>query len=108
MIEEIFESCRKVNEDEDLDREYAVFGYDAKDVPTYEVHYETKEEATAAALDLAEEVDGKDLAFVEVWQANDKGEFGVGAEGSELIWKSDEPGVRAESKQTNGEKKDEN
>lgn len=69
---------------------FGVFGYSVDDEATHVTHYDDEEEAKAAALELAQDIDGKDLAYVEVWQANEKGEFGP-VEGSELIWKSDAP-----------------
>jgi len=48
---------------------FEVFGYSADDINTYYVHYNNLEEAKAVALELAQDINGKDLAYVEVWQA---------------------------------------
>jgi len=76
--------------EEDLAGKFGVFGYSIDDEATHVTHYEGEEEAKAAALELAHDINHKDLDYVEVWQANEKGEFGD-IEGSNLIWKSDAP-----------------
>lgn len=56
---------------------FGVFGYDNKDNNVWDTHYNTFEEAKAAAVELAQELNSKDLLYVEVWQADEDGTFGV-------------------------------
>jgi len=90
-FEEMLNETRKVNELEasELANKFGVFGYSVDDTNTHATHYDTEEEAKAAAMELAVELNGKDLAYVEVWQADEEGSFGVSGE---PIWKREYEG----------------
>lgn len=90
---ELFENTKKLSgrfgevkeeEQKDLAGKYGVFGYSVEDENTWTTHYDTEEEAKAAAVELARDLNGKDLAYVEVWQADSEGMFGVSGE---PIWR---------------------
>ena len=71
-------------EQEDLAGKFGVFGYSIDDENTHCTHYDTAEEAKAAGVELARDLNGRDLAYVEVWQADEKGMFGATGE---PIWR---------------------
>jgi len=85
LLNECRRSSKKSVNEQDLANKFGTFGYSIDDENTWATHYDTEEEAKAAALELARELNGKDLAYVEVWKANEKGEFGH-VEGSDLLW----------------------
>jgi len=85
----LFESTRKVSErlgydieadSEDLAGKFGLFGYSKEDENTWTSYYDTDEEAKAAALELGKGLNGKDLDYIEVWQADEEGRFGVSGE----------------------------
>jgi len=63
---------------------FGVFGYDENDNNVYWKHFDTDTEARGAAVELARELNGKSLAYIEVWQADEEGRFGVSGE---PVWK---------------------
>jgi len=110
--EEVKDSSEsKTNEQEsqkDFARKFGVFGYTGDDENTYAVHFDTEEEAKAAAVELARELNGKDLAYVEVWQADKEGRWGATGE---PIWKreySAKSKTSVEKKELNLEKQYQN
>ena len=64
----------------DLANKFGVFGYSYNDINTACYHYDTKEEAKAAALELSQELNATDLFIIEVWQADESGLFGITGE----------------------------
>ena len=104
-------SVFKINEQEsqkDFAGKFGTFGYSIDDNNTYCTHYDTEEEAKAAAVELAKELNGKDLAYVEVWQADEEGRFGATGE---PIWRreySAESKTSVEKKELNLEKQYQN
>lgn len=84
---------------------FGVFGYTYADDVVHSTHYDTEEEAKAAAVELAQDLNGEDLSYVEVWQADEQGRFGnVG----EPVWKrSFEDELATEESKANEEEVDE-
>lgn len=86
-------------EEDDLVGKFGVFGYDVNDENVYYEHYDTEAAAKESAEEFAQEIDGENLAYVEVWQADEEGRFGVSGE---PIWKrSFEDELAKEESKTN-------
>jgi len=113
QFDKLLDECRgaakeEVDEQEsqkDFAGKFGVFGYDTNDENTWATHYDTEEEARSAALELARDLNGKDLAYVEVWQADSEGRFGAMGE---PIWRRtfEDELAKEESKTKEDETKD--